>query len=316
VAGAFELWRRSLPFDDPPVGGFDLGNTTAHVLEGLFWTGLVLSPVTLVLVARWRRPRTWLAVVAAGFLALALLAGLERPFFPVNYLTPRGAYPDAELGSREQLVPDALWVLVGAVAVVSAGVLLDRLAGALLGRTRRAGGVRSDPAARVLSCFLVLSVAGFGMQDLVGQVTYSRYLLVLPPVVAALVLRSVPDPVPTRLARVGPVALLAALCALAVVLTAGTLRSDTARWTAAQALVDSGVAPMSIAVGQEWSGWHTAGAAVHAGRDAPGDAGWWTGMFSDASECWLVTVDDRPRDGYRLVSADRGVWVFRTEGAC
>ena len=39
-------------------------------------------------------------------------------------------------------------------------------------------------------------------------------------------------------------------------------------------------------------------------------------MFSDASECWLVALDDRPRAGYRLVRAADGVWVFRADGPC
>ncbi|WP_138734716.1 hypothetical protein [Modestobacter excelsi] len=61
---------------------------------------------------------------------------------------------------------------------------------------------------------------------------------------------------------------------------------------------------------------HSAVPAVHSGRDAPGDQGWWTGMSSDASECWLVAVDDRERAGYRLVAAGSGVWVSRAETAC
>jgi hypothetical protein len=39
-------------------------------------------------------------------------------------------------------------------------------------------------------------------------------------------------------------------------------------------------------------------------------------MFSGASECWLVAVDDRERAGYRLVSAGSGVWVSRAETTC
>jgi hypothetical protein len=73
---------------------------------------------------------------------------------------------------------------------------------------------------------------------------------------------------------------------------------------------------MAIAAGQEWSGWHTSGVAVHGRRDAPGDQAWWTGMFSDASECWLVAMDPGERVGYRLVRAEDGVWVFRAEAAC
>ena len=317
AAGLFELWRRSLGGDDAPVVVVDVGDTTAHLLEALFWTGLVLSPVTLFLAARWRRRRTWLAAGVAGCLAVALRLGLDRSMFPPNYLSPRGAYPTAELGPRATLVPAGVWAGVCVVAVVSAGVLLERLAVRVTDRHRRPAEDRTDPAAAVLPWFLALTAAGFGVQDLVGQNTYSRYLLVLPPVVAVLVLRSVPRPASrSRERTAGAVVLLSALVTLAVVLTAGTLRSDTARWTAAQELVDRGVDPMSIAVGQEWSGWHTKTAAVHAGRDAPGDQGWWTGMFSDASECWLVATDDRPHTGYRLVSAEPGAWVFRAEAAC
>jgi hypothetical protein len=315
VVAAFELWRRSLAGDDPPVLAVDLVATAAHGAEALFWTGLVLSPVTLFLRRWWRRGRAWLAVGLAGCVAVAVSQGLDRPLFPANYLSQRGGYSTAELGSRAVLVPDVVWAGVCGVAVVSAGVLVERLADR---RSRFLA--RADPAARVLAWFGGLTVAGLLAQDLVGQTTYSRYLLALPPVLAVLVLQSVPAAgtaaAPRRLAWLGSGALLAAAGALAVVLTAGTLRSDTARWTAAQGLVDAGVDPMSIAVGQEWSGWHTAVPAVHAGRDAPGDHGWWTGMFSDASECWLVAVDGRERAGYRLVAAGSGVWVFRAETAC
>ncbi len=316
AVAAFELWRRSLAGDDPPVLAVDPVATAAHGAEALFWTGLVLSPVTLFLSRWWRRRRAWLAVGLAGCVAVAVSRGLDRPLFPANYLSQRGGYSTAELGSRAVLVPGVVWAGVCGVAVVSAGVLVERLAD----RRSRSVAARGDPAARVLAWFVGLTVAGLLAQDVVGQTTYSRYLLALPPVLAVLVLQSVPPAgtaaAPRRLAWLGSGALLVAAGALAVVLTAGTLRSDTARWTAAQELVDAGVDPMSIAVGQEWSGWHTAVPAVHAGRDAPGDQGWWTGMFSDASECWLVAVDDRGRAGYRLVAAGPGVWVFRAETAC
>ena len=302
---AFEGWRRSLPHDDQPHVALDAGATAAHVLEALFWTGLVLAPVTLCWAARWRSPRTWLLVGVAGVLAGVLRLGLQRPFFPANYLSRRGGYVSAGLGTRAALVPAGLWVVVCAVAVVSAGVLLARLGDR--------GGRSSQPGDAVLIGFLVCTLGGLLVEDLLGQTTYSRYLVVVPPVLAVFLLRSVR---PVREARAASVALLAGLCGLAVVLTAGTLRSDAARWRAAEALVADGVEPMQIAAGQEWSGWHTGGVAVHDRRDAPGDLAWWTGMFGDASECWLVTMDGHDRAGYRLVDSAPGVWVFRAERGC
>ena len=298
--GGFEWWRRSLPDGDPPAVTVDLAATAGHVLEALFWVGLVLSPVTLV-VARWRRPATWVAIAVAGCLAAVLRLALARPLFPANYLSARGAYLSAGLGVRAPLVPGWLWPGVCVLAVGSAGVVLSRLAAL---RPRREDGT-------VLAVFLALTLGGLLGEDLLGQATYSRYLLVVPPVLAVFLLR---EPGAVRWRR--PVALVAGLTALAVVLTAGTLRSDAARWQAASALVAEGVDPMSIAAGQEWSGWHTAGVAVHARRDAPGDQAWWTGMFADASECWLVTLDGRPRAGYRLVRAGSGVWVARSVAPC
>jgi len=302
AVAAFEVARRSLPFGDEPHLTVDPGGTAAHVLEALFWTGLVLSPVTLCWAARWRKPQTWLLIAVAAGLAAALRLGLQRQFFPANYLSRRGAYVSAGLGTRAALVPEWTWLLVCAIAVVSAGVLLSWLVAA-----RWSG---ADP---VLTTFLALSMGGLLVEDALGQTTYSRYLLVLPPVLAVFLLRTPRPPAP---ARVGSVALLAALCALAVVLTVGTLRSDAARWRAAELLVAQGVDPMEIAAGQEWSGWHTGAVAVHDRRDAPGDEAWWTGMFSDASECWLVTMDDRERAGYRLVRAVDGVWVFQAVRGC
>jgi hypothetical protein len=301
---AFERWRRSLPGNDEPRLGVDLAATAGHLLEALAWTGLVLSPVTLFLLARWRRPVTWWAVAVAGGLAVLLDAGLRRPLFPANYLSRRGAYQSAGLGVRAALVPEAVWLLVGVVAVVSAGVLLAWLA-------TRPSGV-ADP---VLTPFVALTLAGLLVEDLLGQTTYSRYLVALPPVLAVFLLRTAPRPAAVR-ARAAPAVLSAALCALAVVLSIGTLRSDAARWQVAQSLVDHGVAPMSIAAGQEWAGWHSAVVAVHARRDSPGDVAWWTGMFSDASECWLVAMDPGERAGYRLVRSASGVFVFRADGAC
>jgi hypothetical protein len=307
---AFEWWRRSLPAGDEPRFGVALGATAAHALEALFWTGLVLSPLTLCWVARWRSRRTWLAVAGAAGLAAVLRLGLQRPFFPANYLSRRGAYLSAGLGTRAALVPNWLWLGVCAAAVVSAGVLLAWLV------DRRARAQPADPGVRVLTAFLAVSLGGLLLEDLVGQTTYSRYLLVLPPVLAVFLLRTPGVRQAAVAPRIGSAALLAALCALAVVLTAGTLRSDAARWRAAEALVARGVDPMEIAAGQEWSGWHTSVVAVHDRRDAPGDQAWWTGMFSDASECWLVAMDPGERAGYRLAWAEDGVWVFRAEAAC
>jgi hypothetical protein len=301
VVTGFELWRRSLPFADPPRFTVDLGATAGHVLEALFWTALVLSPVTLGVVACWRRPATWLGIAGAGCLAAALRLGLQRPLFPANYLSDRGAYVSAGLGFRAPLVPGWLWFLGCALAVGSAGVLLARL---VERRPRWADGT-------VLVVFLALTLGGVLLEDLLGQPTYSRYLLVVPPVLAVFLLRQ-----PGAVRRGAAIPLVAVLTALAVVLTAGTLRSDAARWQAAAALVAQGVDPMSIAAGQEWSGWHTDGVAVHDRRDAPGDQAWWTGMFADASECWLVAMDGRDRAGYRLVRSGDGVWVFQAVGAC
>jgi len=301
---AFEVWRRSLPHGDQPHVTLDAGATAAHVLEALLWAGLVLAPVTLCWGARWRSRRTWLLIGAAGVLAGVLRLALHRPFFPANYLSRRGGYVSAGLGTRAALVPAELWVAVCAVAVVSAGVLLARVGNR---------GRSSQPGDPVLIGFLVLTLGGLLVEDLLGQTTYSRYLVVVPPVLAVFLLRGAR---PARGARAASVAVLAGLCGLAVVLTAGTLRSDAARWRAAEALVAEGVDPMQIAAGQEWSGWHTGGVAVHDRRDAPGDLAWWTGMFGDASECWLVTMDGHHRAGYRLVSSAPGVWVFRAERGC
>lgn len=297
AAAGFELWRRSYDAGDPPVLAVPEslvragGNT---LVDGYFLLALGLAPAVLLVARPWRwgRGAIWASAAAGVVAVVAVYNGSAENFFVGNYLEPAGPYWAAGNGRPETIFPTVLWWLVVALACVS-GVLL---AGVLVRRFRLV-----DP---VLGTFGALMVLGNLATALTGQSLFDRYwLLVLPPLLAmVLAERTARSSKPSgrqSLARLGEripaAAALAVLAVVSLIVTAGGLAYDSARWAAAERIVSSGVPAVDVNSGLEWNGYHSA-----VGMVPPGS---WN--FPGSRSCYTVTAAQRP--GQNAVM----VWTYR-----
>lgn len=281
--GAFELWRRSLPFSDPPVLSLEPLVGVRHLAEAYLALALFVSPAVLLAATRaWRAvwQERWLGLVTAAVAMLVvgtlLVAGPN--IFPGNYLSAGGAYSAAEVGARVVLPSAAMWALAG-LASVSA-VLLPA---AVRTGWRRLGGL---PAT-----FATLTVLGYVAVLLVQPLFYDRLLLPLIPLVAA----AAAGPLPRlRTVRVSGLVALAGLGALSLALTANALALDAREWHVAQRLVATGVPPRDINAGLDWVGWHAAGPADAALLGSSPRESFYLPMFYGSRACLVVSSQAVP----------------------
>lgn len=281
---AFEVWRRSLPFDDPPGdSGVEVLRAIGFTARGFLTLGLYLLPITLVMArpAGWSR-RVQALAVAAPVTAAALGIRLGASPMLGNYLGARAAYSAASYGVPF-VMPQVVWHALIVVAVLGAGLLLGHLCHSFWQR---------DPLLLSAGALTLLGLVG---QAAVGQGTFSRSLLLLVPIGAGLLLRR------ERAVRWGMVA-AGVLLSYAIVLTVGTYAYDAARWRAAETLVADGVAATDIDAGMEWVGSHAPGPL------RPGSGSWRSGGFEGVRSCYLIS--GRPLQHLDLVRTYR----YRTWG--
>lgn len=237
-----ELWRRSLPGDDPPQVTFSPGLLLQSLKCAVFSSGLYLLPV-IVLVAtpfRWRRNAV-IAALGVGILALSIALAKRGDVFFGNYLTESGAYPSVLAGERV-VIPHVVFPILGFASCIS----LMLMAGHLVHN-----GVKMDLPSTLL--FLFLSATTFG-PSLMGQQIFGRYLLPLLPFMVLLLLSRCPARnIAASLITTAPLALLGLL------ITANALSFDAARWKFAESFVRKGWKPQDVNAGMEWNGWHAHG---------------------------------------------------------
>lgn len=275
---AFEVWRRSLPFDDPLAATtFDPRQSLLVLGRGLLTVGFFLLPITIAVVRpmSWRRA-AWL-VAPVPVLVATLLAWLGQSPLLGNYMSLGASYARASVGAPI-MMPRMVWYLLLAAAVLGATLLTAHA---------HHSGIPRDPLMLFAGAFVIAGSIG---QIALGQGAFSRYLLILVPIGARLLLA---DHQAHRL-RVGYLA-AALIWLFGVAMTAGTLAYDAARWEAAAQLVARGVAPQDIDAGFEWVGTHAAGPYKHS--DLPtsdADDSWYVRHFDGARACYVVSGRPMP----------------------
>ncbi len=237
-----ELWRRSLPGDDPPRITFSPGLLLQSLKGAAFSSGLYLLPV-IALVAtpsRWGKNAVMVAL-GVGVAALSIAILKHGDVFSGNYLTESGAYPSVLAGDR-MVIPHMVFVIL----VLASCISLMLMAGHLV-----QNGIKLDLLSTVLFVFLFVTTFA---PSLMGQQLFSRYLLPLLPFMALSLLSRCTAKNPVSSLLVGtPLAILALL------ITANAFSFDAARWKFAESWVRKGWSPKDINAGMEWNGWHADG---------------------------------------------------------
>lgn len=308
----FEVWRRSLPHDDPPSLSFKPADTATIAVCACFTVALAVFPAVLVAA----RPRGWsqrARLMSATTLVLAVLHvgqiyGQAGNIFLGNYLSQNGAYSEASIGIRSVL-PNWWWFPLVMLACVSLALIVGHFVNS---------GVSLDLMSGLV---LLLTVGGVLAQALVGQFTFARQLLVVIPVACVALLGSraaVEHSVPQRYNRLVSMVVVVGFAATSTAITANALAFDAARWRAASSLVAQGIPPNNIDAGFEWVGYHASQPASWSSSHADG-LGFYMRMFEHSRECYVVSAS--PLDGllpdsssqyrtYALVGSSK-LWVYR-----
>lgn len=295
VAGAamvaFELWRRSLPYGDPPQVGVDLERGLMVAVRSPFTMALVLAPA-VVLVARpsrWSRAAVAAAVGVPALGVLAAVAVANRRVLMPNYLDQNGPYADVAVGNRE-VIGTPLWLLLSAASVLALGLLVGHL-------------VSSRPGLDIVSAVLALLLVGGTLaQAMTGQTVFFRYLIPLVPILCVAVLREPARRSPRQPERwVAAGVGAGALLGVSLLVTTSAMAFDGARWDTASALVRSGWSPAQVDAGLEWVGYHTPGQAMPTDRH-PDAYGPFMDMFPNSQQCVVVAGAPLPAaEGTTLV---------------
>lgn len=274
----FEVWRRSLPGDDPPgFSGVGELNTVITAAKILFTVGFYVLPVVVAVAnpLRWRPSVRWLAA-GATLLAGVVAQGMGATLLLGNYLGRSVSYDAASVGAPVVL-PESLWTVVLVAAVL--GTML------LVGHALESG-LSRDP---ILLTAGVLLLLGTLAQAAVRQSTSGRFLLLFVPIGAGLLLQG--RRVPNLRLGIG-VAVLPLV--VGVMLTAATYSYDAARWATAEELVAAGVSPRDIDAGFEWVGTHAQGPYTSDLPPREPLGGWYVSRFESSRACHLVTGSPLP----------------------
>ncbi|WP_222703701.1 hypothetical protein [Sinomonas sp. R1AF57] len=285
----FELWRRSLPFGDPPSFQPSVGHLIAVSVAGAFTLGLIASPLILGtrVSLNWRHWATWVFVPASVAVSAIWVVVRWPNTLMGNYMGVGGAYAAASVGTRKVL-PDGVWAATMALAVLSAGmvcaILLRALSHLWQNRRRQSNKVLRDPLPTLMLSMLLI---GTLIQAAMGQEIFSRYFLPVVPLAAALLMpfwRTIP-----RIAY----AAVTINVGLGLLLTSDALSYDAARWQAAEQLVAQGVPPTAINAGLEWIGTHAELPADRRGLETHPNSALprILNMFPESTECYVISGD-------------------------
>jgi hypothetical protein len=326
VCGAFYVWRQGLAGGQgfnarpPLVVGAGL------MVEALCILGLGLVPVLLWTAKSWWRPvnaavRRRGCLLGAALMVLPLAAarttGGQPQWLLGVYLERSGINASIDtLGTRPNLLPAAVWLALTLAAIGATVVLCGLVAEWLVSRTQPQFDAGTALAATV--GLVLCSCAAAAVLN--GQV-FERYLwpAILP--TAILILRRYPDRPTTNLRRTGIVS-LAAAGALTVALTANSAAFDSARWSAGQSLVRSGLAPNAVDAGFEWVGAHaTTVANLQQPFTGKGAMDWWTKWFAHPQICAVVATSRLTTPGLELIgtrqwnlllaASPERLWIYR-----
>ncbi len=277
----FEVWRRSIPSDDPPE--VSLAFNYAISSNIMAWCTLLLICAPLI----WGSARLpasragWIASAVAAAAGVLVLIRFGDGLLLGNYLSSSGAYVAMFHGTRD-VIPSAVMAGLAGVSVVSAAVVASRVTE-----------IRARPfvpASVLLLVFIGIYAVGIFAQTAIGQGMFERYLYPLLAPLAILLLRGVH----LHRRRFGLV--LAGQLGLAIVsalIATNAWASSAAIWATAQGLVSDSTPARHIDAGFAWVGFNSQSNVV---SDDSRDAhGFWAGLFDDSKQCVIVSlggVDD------------------------
>ena len=335
ACGLFYLWYLGLPGRGHLHSRVSLSINDLVWLIRLYFTGaFALSPAIVASSLRFGAglDRRWVAggtVFGAVLAAIPVAIGLRHhtPIFWLtgNLLTQVGATGNEVLaGARPVLFDGHVWFAINAWAIVSGAVGLGVVAGIL---RRMAGRPREWFAFAIaalrlpislMATFFIVEAGGLGLfTGLTGQ-AFDRYVWPLAAPAAILLLQAWPGVEPAgirqlddslgwrRLVRIVSVsASLGFLLVVSGVLLLNSDSWDAARWRAASTSVSElGLTPRMVNGGLEWVGFHSGQEANTYGEGSRGST-WWMGMFSDVTECVIVSDSPLSVPGFGLVGLTR-----------
>lgn len=268
----FELWRRSLAFDDPPQVGIDIGYGIKSALMFIILLACFMSPLVLAQIIHKKY----------SFKVYALMAVLSTPFIFLllrmregallgNYIATHGAYAGDILGNRPG-VPALSLLFFATCGALCAGPLLILMFENL---------GKKFSLLILFSCFYI---AGTIVQSVSGQGIFDRYMI---PVVACLV--------PVLASNLGSGLKFSKL--ISVIFIAGTFSisslifleasaSDGSVWKTAEKFVAQGYNPKEIDAGWNWVGLHSD--ELVGSRTPPESAMGGFQYFSDSRQCLVL----------------------------
>jgi hypothetical protein len=302
-----------------PIGLGGLMQST-HAMSSV---SLILLPAALVGGARWRRSWKRRDVAVGAELGLLVIGvrvlqwfhdGVMPAVMLGNPASPWGAGTNQYLiGGRPLLFSDAMWAVMGMLALVATVLVLSvctGIAGAYLRRYRGSWSTLIDRLGSPVGLLVSYSIAVAVGLTLYGlrYPLFDRYYWPLVPVVATLLMRG-PQGHPSHVAMAGGelkraitapvIAAFSLITIVSLIFMLNSLAFDSARWRGGERLVQLGVAPENVDAGYEWVGYYQ--------PDLPGaleiipTQSFYETLWQGRRECGIVTSAREGPTGAALV---------------
>jgi hypothetical protein len=253
-------------------------------------------------------------ILGAGFVCLVVI-GPNGPLVG-NLWLPNGIAGDALLsGTRNPVISGQAWQLTEQLALFAAVLVaalgfrwgwrnLASVNSPSTATTRAIRIARSRKAPLVL--FLLAYSAELVVSTTVGPM-FDRYLLLLVPIAAILLLRGPAQPSRLGLSRALALFGLAWLAASAFAIAANSFAYDAARWREGEAAVAMGYDARTVDAGYEWVGSHASGAGNSGSRIY--GLTWYDDVLLPYRPCAVLSNSPLDGDTFRLIRVSRSAYL-------
>ncbi len=271
----FYFWRVRLPapssFTSTDMSTVVITLTLIDgMIRGFFTLALGVFPASLIVVARLGTRLNKLTLSVGAIVALFTFLWLfaDQTILLSNTIHATGYLSNGVIiGSRTAIVSPLTWRIFEMFTAV-AGICLTL---AIISLVSAGGDVRNlisqaktSGRSFILCLYFVTQIACFAAAALLrGQAPFDRYLIVLVPVSAILLLRSLANSParPSGVLILGVATTFAVLFLTSSLLLLNAAAFDVARWQAGRAMMAQGYAATAIDAGYEWVGFHSADSA-------------------------------------------------------
>jgi len=268
----FELWRRSLAFDDPPQVGIDIGYGIKSALMFIILLACFMSPLVLAqIIHKKYSGRQYLLMAIISMPSLLLLVRMREGALLGNYIANHGAYAGDILGYRPGVSIPLLSFFAMCGSIFSGSFIV-----VLIEKFKR--------KFSLLFLFSIFYFAGTVLQSMSGQGIFDRYMIPMLACLVPLLANNLKSGM--KFSKLFSLIFVSGFFLTSTLIFLEASASDGAIWNTADKYVAQGYNPKDIDAGWNWVGLHSD--ELVGSRTPPESAMGGFQYFSDSRQCLVL----------------------------